>query len=655
MRFARHLAFILLYSFTAFSPAAAQGRALDGEWVAVQGDFFGEPIPDATMPLLRIEFDRSEGRWSIMPGYPRRFTYQAYGEGGVDSLDFTFAIEGPRSWSIPVRSARNGDTLVLAFANAEPFDPERSPPPARPGPEALTDPGPYMRLELVPAGVRRPESRLTPVEAEAARALSGTAIERKTRALTAPELEGRESGRPGGERAARMIADWFEEAGLEPLGEDGFLQRVPLFYGRASDSSSLTVGDTTFYVGDDFAVSGLPVRSRPQRDVAVSGEVFLFGPSFGPAPANAPLPDLDVEGKIVAWLALSGPDPEPMRTYEALDQAGAAAVILILGPGPLPAPLLQSPLFAPVVALDADLNGSGPARPVLLLGQGPFAALFGDGSDLRSFMAELQSGDPVLRATGKQVSISYRLEESTSAPTFNVVGVLQGTDPTLRGEAVVYTAHYDAFGVHDGRLHPGAADNALGVAEMVEIADAFRSTGTRPRRSIVFLATGAEERGMLGSLYWVRNPTWPIDGVVAQLNMDGGDAEAWGPLNGVIDLTRQATLADIAAETGAAMGLPILPNDSRGFQGSSDFYDFLRACIPAIQLMGIGGDPTLSPDRMDRFGQRVHQPGDVIDEGWDWAGPEQMARVYLLLGLRVANGDERPGFRRGSPFATCEQ
>lgn len=637
-------------SLLAGPDAVAQTAALAGSWVAAEGEVHGEAIPAASLPLLRFAFEEVEARWTI-PGYPQRFGYTAY--GAPDSLDFHLPTEGPRVWRIPLRSQLRGDTLHLAFPLAGPFDPGNGAPPPRPSGEDLYRAGAFVRLALVRQDESSPAPELAPDEARAADAVEADAIERMTQALVAPELEGRASGQPGGERAAHLIAGWFGEAGLEPLGEDGFLQPVPLLYGRAAPTSSLTVDDTTFTVGGDFAIASLPARTRLARSADITGEVVLVGPSLGPGRADASLPELDVAGKIVALTASTGPDddtgPDILRTYQALHRSGAEAVIVLL-PGPLPEPFLRSPLVSAIATLDTDLYGERPAHPIVLLGQPAFGALFGDGSEVRAFMGGFEPAEYAVQPTGKRVRIAYEIEETTSAPTYNVAGVIRGSDPDLRGEAVVFTAHYDAFGTHDGAVYAGAADNALGVAEMVEIARAVRASGVQPRRSLVFLAVGAEERGMLGALHWTRHPTWPLDRVVANVNLDGGDPEAWGPLHGVIDLTRQATLADTAAEIAAAMGLPLLPNDGPA-GGYSDFYDFLRAGIPAIQLMGIGGDPALSQMRMRQFGQRAHQPGDVVDEGWDWAGPRQMAQLYLLLGLRVANAAEPPRMRPHSPYA----
>jgi hypothetical protein len=628
--------------------AMAQESVLEGQWMAVNGDVYGERIPHASLPLLRVTFSGSEARWTI-PSYPQNFRYTAWGDEAPDSLDFHLPTDEPRVWVIPVRSVLRDDTLHLAFPLSGPFDPSRGTPPRRPsgaGPESA---GEFIRLSFVRAEPVGPQpAALTAAEAAAADIVDARSIEQMTQALAAPEMEGRGSGQRGGERAAHVIADWFRDAGLEPLGEDGFLQPVPLFTGRAAPTSTLTIGDTTFHSGQGFAISSLLMRTRPEVSLRAEGEVFLFAPSLGVARASAPMPELDVKGRIVAWIVTAGPadgsEVDFMRTYEVLHRSGAEAIIPLF-PGPLPEPVLLSPIFSGISTLDVDLYGSRAGRPVILLGPTAFGALFGDGSGIRAFVTGIAPGEHAVHATGKHVSISWDIEEATAAPTYNVAGVIRGSDPVLRDEAVVYTAHYDALGTVNGAVFPGAADNALGVAEMVEIARAIRQSGVRPRRSIIFLAVGAEERGMLGTLHWTRHPTWPIESVVANINLDGGDAEAWGPLHGVIDLTRVATLGDEAAEIAAALGYPLLPNNEPGL-GSSDFYDFMRADIPAIQLMGIGGDPDLSLMRMQRFGaQRIHQPDDVIDEDWDWTGPRQMAQLYLLLGLRVADAEGTPAFR----------
>lgn len=642
---------LLLFILPAVPPCiVAQEAALHGQWLAVSGVSYGVPVPAASLPLLRFTFDGTEARWT-MPGAPKRFRYTAYGTGTPDSLDFYLPTEGPRVWLVPVRSRLRADTLDLAFPNTEPYDPARGAPPVRPKGFGSSTTMEFTILSLVRRSDHPPVAALPQEEARVAAAISADSIERRTRTLAAPGMQGRGSGQRGGERAARTIAGWFRAARIDPLGDSGFLQRVPLFAGRASPSSSLTVGATTFHIGNDFSIVSLSMQTRPAKRQTVTSDVVLFGPSLGEKHADLPLPDIDVRGKIVAWVALSGPDDgsraDLFRTYEALQRSGAAAIILTT-PRPLPEALLHSPTFGGLYTLDADLYGARRGCPMILLGPKAFGALFGDGADVRAFMSGFGAGKAAVQPTGKTVTISYGIEQLPVAPSFNVAGVIRGADPALRNEAIVYTAHYDAYGTLDGVVYPGAADNALGVAELIEVARAIRETGVRPRRSIVFLATAGEERGLLGSAFWTRHPTWPLHRIAANINLDGGDSEAWGPLDGTIDLTRQTTLGDVAADVSAALGIPLLPNDGPGDPGSSsDFYEFLRSGIPAIQLYGIGGDPAHSPERAQRWSrQRLHQPGDAIDAGWDWAGPRQMAQLYLLLGLRVANAEAPPVFRK---------
>ena len=636
-------------------PLAAQEEPLQGRWVAIRGSLYGHPIPEAARPFVQFSFAEDSASWTL-PGFPQRFGYRTYGTKEPDSLDFELPSEAGQQWTLPARVWRSGDTLELSLIMAEPFDPDRQGPPARPeqGPARVPK---HLHVVLVreDASAARRTPQLNATESAAAEAVDAERIERWTRALVAPEMEGRGSGQPGGERAARTIAGWFDEAGLEPLGDDGFLQRVPLILARATSSSTLTVGDTTFRVGPDFQITGFAMRTRPAMRAELSGELVLFAGGVPRARAGAPLPRFDVSDKVVGWVLPSmPPGTDVFRTYQALHASGAAGLILVL-PGPVPPPLLQSPFLNRVTALDADLFGSRPGLPLAVLGAAPFAAAFGDGAAVRQLLTRSPGSEPLVRPTGRQVTMAYQLEDVATAPTYNVVGVIRGSDPELREEAVVYTAHYDALGTVDGELYPGAADNALGTAEMIEVARAMVAAGVQPRRSIVFIAAGAEERGLLGSLHWVRNPTWPLDRVVANINMDGGDAEAYGPLHGVIGLVPSSGLENVAAQVAAPLGLMVLPNNEPPSRSSSDFHDFLNAGIPATQLMGIGGEPGLFPSRWQRFqGQLIHQPGDVIAESWSWTGARQMAQVYLLLGLRLANADERPTFPRSSPYSEAD-
>lgn len=613
---------------TSSGAAALQAPALDGHWVAARGAVFGTPIAPAALPHIRITFDDDSASWTV-PGFPQRFAYRASG----DSLDLIMPAAGDARWVVPARVWPRGDSLEISLLLADPFAPNGAPP-SRPdarGPAKIRG-HVYLVLSRAAGPAPAPDADMT-----TAAHVAADSIRRRTEALLEPAMAGRGSGQPGGERAARLIARWFEEAGLEPLGEDGYMQRIPLVLARTAPSATLHVDSVTFQAYQDFALASLAMRTRPEMSDSVAGELALFASDIGFAPDSVPVPRIDVEGKVVGWvLPASVPGMDVFRTYEALHRSGAAAVLLLMA-APLPPVMLQSPLFGVVAALDTDLYGEQPAPPVITLGPGPFAALFGDASALRSFADRPPSAAP-LEATGRRVSIAYELLDMASAPAHNVVGVLRGSDPVLRDEAVILTAHYDALGQSGDVVYPGAADNALGTAEIVEIARAIGASGTRPRRSIVFLAAGAEERGVLGTLHWVRNPTWPLEDIVADINLDGGDPEAFGPLHGVIDLTPRTPLSEVAAEVSASFGLPLVP-DNEPASGSSDFYDFLRAGIPAIQLMGLGGDPALSLQRMRRFGGLAHQPGDVIGEEWDWRGPQQMARIYLQLALRIANAD----------------
>jgi len=269
--------------------------------------------------------------------------------------------------------------------------------------------------------------------------------------------------------------------------------------------------------------------------------------------------------------------------------------------------------------------------------------------------------------------IDLPLKIADPSPTYNVVGLLEGSDPRLREEAVIYTAHYDGLGKRkDGRIYPGAADNALGVAKMLAIAEVLARAEPRPRRSVIFLSPTAEELGLLGSRYWLCHPTWPLAKVAADLNFDGIDTETYGPLGAVLAIglgqsTLDATLTQLARDM-QLLVLPDIAPDQKVFY-RSDHFEFAQRGIPTFYVIGLGfreqpgkakpkaegmlgmlgtlygSAPELAQlkARADRFlAKQYHQPSDEVGPEWNWQGVRTAAVFYLVAGLRVANAEKMP-------------
>ena len=157
------------------------------------------------------------------------------------------------------------------------------------------------------------------------------------------------------------------------------------------------------------------------------------------------------------------------------------------------------------------------------------------------------------------IDVTIKREQAVGS---NVVGVLEGSDAKLKDQAVVYTAHYDAYGIEpSGRIYPGAADNALGVGEITAIAEAFIKSNTKPRRSIIFLAVTGEEHGLLGAEHWVKHPTWPIEKIAADLNLDGIGTEVYGPVKRIVGFGAEySDLGKVMEDVLTATGMILTPD-----------------------------------------------------------------------------------------------
>jgi Zn-dependent M28 family amino/carboxypeptidase len=258
---------------------------------------------------------------------------------------------------------------------------------------------------------------------------------------------------------------------------------------------------------------------------------------------------------------------------------------------------------------------------------------------------------PVLTDTKVRVQAAGELRSIVST---NVAALLPGGDERYRTEVVVYTAHHDALGVGPptggDAIYNGAYDNAGGVAQLLEIAKAFTELRGAPDRSILFLATAAEEAGMLGATYYTRHPLVPLERTIAVLNLEG--ANFWGETDDVSAVgIERSTLGAVFSRAAGALRLRATPEraPAHGFFYRSDHFPFARAGIPAVSLdHGISfrnrppewGARTLS----DFLARAYHTPLDQLPENADLGGAAQQVRFAFLLGYDLANDRERPRY-----------
>jgi Zn-dependent M28 family amino/carboxypeptidase len=242
----------------------------------------------------------------------------------------------------------------------------------------------------------------------------------------------------------------------------------------------------------------------------------------------------------------------------------------------------------------------------------------------------------------------------------NVIAKIDGSDPQLKDEYVVYTAHWDHLGIgtpiNGDRIYNGAQDNAVGCGGLLEIARAFTKLPTPPKRSIVFLAVTAEEQGLLGSEYYAVTPIYPMAKTLANINMDGLNVH--GRTKDLILVGLGASDLDEYARAAAGeQGRVIKPDaePEKGFYYRSDHFNFAKQGVPAL-------DPDDGVDYIGKpadFGEKVrndytehryHAPTDVALEDWDLSGAREDLKVFLAVGYRVAQAEKYPEWKPGNEF-----
>ena len=512
----------------------------------------------------------------------------------------------------------------------------------------------------------------------AARSIQADQIRAHLAFLADDALEGRAAGRRGARIAARYIVSQLARVGIEPAA-DGYYQPVPLI-GWQPDPRRISL---EFAAGDSTGSLAFPTDAILWLDsgadtAGVRGELVFAG--YG---VRAPeydwddYGDIDVRGRIV--LVLSGDPPAPpdeplifdggAMTYygrytykiETARSQGAAAIIIVhtLDGAGYPWSVVQSSWTGEQLALPRDSAAAAAqlqmqgwlsfaaARRILAAGSIDLDALFVRAAR-RDFQPVRTGVTMHLRAGGR----TRRFESN------NIVGVVRGSHPERRAEAIVYTAHYDHLGIGPAvggdSIYNGAYDNASGVALLLEIAEAFARHTPPPERTVLFLFTTAEEAGMLGAQWYVRQPAIPLRRTVAALNIDG--ANLWGATDDVsaVGLER-STLGLTFEQQAAVLGLRVEAERApdKGFYFRSDHFPFARARIPALYLdHGIhfrNRPPDWGISVLSRYeAERYHGPDDEYDAGFDLAGAVQQGIHAFLVGLDIATMRGRPEWYNGS-------
>ncbi len=513
------------------------------------------------------------------------------------------------------------------------------------------------------AVVPAPTRALSTTEQRLVDGLSLGTIKETVNALAADDMQGRGTGQPGGDKAAAWIADRFAKLGLKPLGiNNSYLQPIKFRETQFLPLPTFTIGNQSLKFGSDFFVT--PPYSGDEN---VNAKIYFvgYGTSF-PALKRNDLAGLDVRGKVV--LLRDGPPPEIPKDQWKKAQAQVAVLrgliargvagIVIVGQDTETLTFAEMADYLTRRQIEPDGESEMPdfLPPFISVNEAGTEKLFaGSGITMAEAFAKSKGEDFTPIDLKDTATITVKLKKDKGVSN-NVVGLLEGSDPKLKSEALVYSAHYDAYGLSaDNRIYHGAADNALGVAEMLAIADVMSKAQTKPRRSIIFIAVTGEEYGGYGTDYWVKNPTWKIKQVAADLNLDGMGTEVYGPVKVLVGYgAEHSSLGTLLNEVAAASGLKVIPDpmpEEKSFY-RSDHYFFVKKGIPGIMILGApDGAKEAWMDRLKKWEKSdYHQPTDIVRPDWDWTGPRTVAAVMLVMGLRAANDEAMPEWLPSSVF-----
>jgi len=540
----------------------------------------------------------------------------------------------------------------------------------------------FLGCQFDPANAPK-SSPLPDPTRQAIASLSTNDILEHIKVLSSDEFEGRAPGTPGEDRTVNYLVNQFKELGLAPGNPDGsYIQNVPLVGFTAHPTISLVAAGEPLQLA--FPQDAV-IWSRhfvPEVKVQDSDVVFVGYGIVAPEYGWDDYKGVDVRGKTILMLINDPPIPDPndpskldekmfkgramtyygrwTYKYEIATAKGAAAAIIVHETGPAGYP--WGVIMGSSGRENMDLQvPDGNAGRVAIEGwitlESARKLCTASGHDFTTLKAAALSRDfkPMSLNSKASFTVQNTLRDIASR---NVIAKRDGSDPNLKDEYVIYSAHWDHLGrdpkLQGDQIYNGAVDNASGSAALLELAKAF--TKVAPKRTVLFLSVTAEEKGLLGAKYYATHPLYPLDRTLANINIDG--INVWGRTRdiGIVGLGH-STLEDTLATYARRQSRVVVPEaePEKGHYFRSDHFEFARVGVPALftdeGIDFIGKPRNFGKQKRDEYVLHdYHKVSDEIKPGWNLSGAVEDIALLFQVGYATAETDQWPKWKAGSEF-----